>query len=86
MELTYKVRLYSGISYDSTISTERALLVAATTSVTLADYNTVPSTRPLRVMVSVMRHFSIVYRALSESASRSQCRDKKQIYNHQYSH
>ena len=56
MELTYKVRLYSGISYGSTISTERALLEPATTSVTLADYNSVPSTRPLRAVVSVMRH------------------------------
>ena len=56
MELTYKVRLYSGISYGSTISTERALLEPATTSVTLADYNTVPSTRPLRAVVSVIKY------------------------------
>lgn len=52
VDLIYKIRLYSGISYFSTTSSERVVISSESTTLRLADHDNIPRTRPLRAMVS----------------------------------
>ena len=51
-ELTYKVRIFSGITYETSDPSQRVVLKSSTTWVTFSAAD-IPSGRPLRAVVSV---------------------------------
>jgi hypothetical protein len=56
-ELTYKIRIYSGLTYESSDPSQRVVLKSSTTWVTFSAAD-IPSGRPLRAVVSVSSDFN----------------------------
>ena len=55
--ITYRIRIYSGATYEDTDESQKRVLSSSTNSLTFSSSD-VPSSRPLRAMVSLLLHLA----------------------------